>query len=659
MKVKKIVNGLKYLSLGMCVFALSMIIRVHADNPVIDVSQNNDCTLDIIDNGVRGDERELQVNVNNISPGKRITGFKYCLTENDCDDEGNWVGITKDNDNKDMTAFSIAVGNNDYSFWFNVPDGNLILVATFADFEPMNISYARFLRSTDDESEYRDIYSDAAKERENYESEFTDIVTGYRGGDIVLPHGCTDNGCLLKVSMNKTDYNTINARLDEYNSDNTHERNEFLDLSRMFNHLSDYNMAADTLEAMTDNDNNLVIEDENNVITFYLIVNKFFYENNRSNFTVGDNRNRILSEDYLGLNYKVDRKYFDEGNMYGFLTFNEFNNYEQEAVLFYGTPIVKFAVDGFKEPALADGGSAAGMGTLKHVYNKIVSADPDKYPINQNFELTINSFYNPDYTLSLNLMNDSTLVKKVTLNISRFAFGEILIVNNDGVNCRDRRYNANCNDNNANISTEYRGLYDTFYSNGETLEIGEENNANLKTFEISRQQNGVEGRTLRNETVYVRNEDFNPWAVAIFYHNDEVVTTKSFNLGELTKIEGYSLEAIPNSEVNNIARDNGELITDYDSSNYNVFGYGLGYEIPINKIKYFSRGSYEGGNLNYTLILASKKEIEDNNINRIALFLTNGELKADEANFPKLTYGVGEGKIFEIDDRTFDRLGGE
>ena len=656
--MKKIINGLKYLSLGICVFALFMIIRVHANNPAVDVSLNDNCTLDIVDNGVRGDNRELQVNVNNINPGKRITGFKYCLTENDCNEEENWTYITKDNDNKDITAFAIAVGNNDYSFWFNVPSDDLKLVATFADFEPMNISYAKFLRSTDDEREYRDIYNDAAKERENYEEEFTDIVTGYRGGDIVLPHGCTDNGCLLKVSMNKSDYNLMKSRLDEYNTDNTHERNEFLDLSQMFNHLSDYNMAADTLEAVTDN-NNLVIEDNGSVISFYLIVNKFFYEKNRSNFTVGDNRNRILSEDYLGLNYKVDRKYFDEGNMYGFLTFNEFNNYEQEAVLFYGTPIVKFAVDEFKAPLLAEGGSAAGMGTLKQVYNKIVSTDPEKYPINQNFELTINSFYNPDYTLSLNLMNDSTLVKKVTLNISRFAFGEILIVNNDGVNCRDRRYNANCNDDNANISTEYRGLYDTFYSNGETVDIGEDNNANLKTFEISRQQSGVEGRILRNERVYVRNEDFNPWAVAIFYHDDEVVTTKSFNLGELTKIEGYSLEAIPNSEVNNKAKDNGELITNYDSNNYNVFGYGLGYEISVNKIKYFSRGSYENGNLNYTLILASKKEIEDNNINRIALFLTNGELKADEKNFPKLTYGVGEGKIFEVDNRTFDRLGGD
>lgn len=656
--MKKIMTGLKYISLGVCVFALSMIIRVYANNPVVDVSLNNECTLDYVDNGVRNNHRELAVNVNDVAAGKRITGFKYCLAEDDCDDDANWVDITRDVDNNDINAFANSVGSNAMSFWISVPEDNIKLVATFVDFEPMNISYAKFLRSTTDEGKYRDVYNDAAHDLENYEEDFTDIVTRYRGGDIVLPHGCTDNGCLLKVSMAKADYDTMNARLTE-NNNTSPEKKEFLDLAQMFNHLSDYNMAADTVEAFTDNQNNLVIEEDNNVVSFYLIINKFFSEKNRCNFTLVDNRNRILSEDYLGLNYKVDRKYFDEGNMYGFLTFNDFNNYEQEAVLFYGTPVVKFAVDSVIAPSLADGGSASGMGTLKQVYNRIVSVDQDNYPINNNFELTISSFYNPDYRVELNLMNNSTLVKKVTLNLSRFAFGEALIVNAEGVNCRDNRYNANCNENNAYISTEYRGLYDTFYSNGEMVEIGRDIADNLKTFEISSQQTGIEGRDMHHINVYVRNQDFNPWAVAIFYHDDEVVTTKSFDLGEMTKIEGYSEEAIPNSEVNNKAKDNGEFITDYDSEDYNIFGYGLGYEIPINKVKYFGQRNYEEGNLNQTLILASKKEIEDNNINRIALFLTNGELKADEANFPKLTYGVGEGKIFEVDNRTFDRLGGE
>ena len=96
---------------------------------------------------------------------------------------------------------------------------------------------------------------------------------------------------------------------------------------------------------------------------------------------------------------------------------------------------------------------------------------------------------------------------------------------------------------------------------------------------------------------------------------------------------------------------------DYNPTDYSIYAYGLGYEIPINKVKYFYERNYFDGNLNHTLIIASKKELEDNNINRVALFLTNGELTSEEENFPELTYGVGEGKIFEIDHRTFDRMG--
>ena len=111
--------------------------------------------------------------------------------------------------------------------------------------------------------------------------------------------------------------------------------------------------------------------------------------------------------------------------------------------------------------------------------------------------------------------------------------------------------------------------------------------------------------------------------------------------------------------VNGVAVDfNNQPINDYDSSQYTYFGYGLGYEKSVNSIKYFGENNYRDGRLEHTLILASKEEIIDNEINRIALFLTNGELKSDEANFPELTYGVGEGKIFEVDHRTFDRLGG-
>ena len=39
------------------------------------------------------------------------------------------------------------------------------------------------------------------KDLSNYENSFTPIATGYKGGDIILPEGCTDNGCLLKITL--------------------------------------------------------------------------------------------------------------------------------------------------------------------------------------------------------------------------------------------------------------------------------------------------------------------------------------------------------------------------------------------------------------------------------------------------------------------------
>ena len=100
-------------------------------------------------------------------------------------------------------------------------------------------------------------------------------------------------------------------------------------------------------------------------------------------------------------------------------------------------------------------------------------------------------------------------------------------------------------------------------------------------------------------------------------------------------------------------------VNDYDNTQYQIFGYGHSFEKPIGTIKYFKESDYNDPNgIDYQIRLATKKELESNGITKVALFLTNGELKPDDENFPELTYGVGEGKIFVIDNRTFDRIGG-
>ena len=244
----------------------------------------------------------------------------------------------------------------------------------------------------------------------------------------------------------------------------------------------------------------------------------------------------------------------------------------------------------------------------------------------------------------------------ITLNLDRFAFGGnaggLLLVDGNGINCKQQWNHPDCNENNTYISTDYRGLIDTFYANGNTDSVS--------AFDIEQNDNELIGRSLIPANLYVRNEDFNPWAVAIFYKDDEVIMTKSFDLGKLVEYEGFTEEPISADIVNNHAL-NGfthELITDYNPENYQFFGYGRGFKKPMESIKYFYPNSYNDGSISQTLLLASKQEILNNGINRISLFLTNGELKSDENVFPELKYGVGEGKIFELDDRTFELEGG-
>ena len=139
------------------------------------------------------------------------------------------------------------------------------------------------------------------------------------------------------------------------------------------------------------------------------------------------------------------------------------------------------------------------------------------------------------------------------------------------------------------------------------------------------------------------------------YYNseDEIVKTKSFDLNEI-KVEGLSSTVKPeNDEVNGLAwsRTLDGYITGYDKDNYTYVSHGAGKSIPVKYIDYYTRNSYENARIFETLKLIKKTEAQELGVTKISLFLANGELTADEGAFPELTYGVGQGKIFEIDGR--------
>lgn len=646
-------KGIRYsIVLSAIIAVLFFVNTVFADGGKIIVAEDQECDMKVTDNSGWQDneDREIKIDVNDVAPGRRITDFEYCLDSTGCDAANEWISVQTYDANNVVSSYAMGVGTDDMCFWIKVPSEDIRIRAVFADFEDMNISYSPYIpTASEEDDDYWDVYVDGVTDFSNYNSTFIPLVTKYRGGDIILPDQCTNNGCLLKVSLTNENYNSYNTRFLA-----SSEEGDLVDVSQMFNHVDFEHMGIDTLTIYKVNDNDefdynghLYVEEENGYKSFYLIVDKRFFENNRSAFTVGDNKNRILSRDYIGLDFSIDSQYFAEGATVGFLSFTEYNNYHTYTEIFYGTPKVQLIVDEIKPVNLADGGSSAGMGIIKNTYSKIVSLNPGVFPIDENNVLTISDFYQQDYTIPLSLRNGNVVVKDVELTLNRFAFSNLLVTDTNFNSCRREESNPDC----IYLVTSYRGLYDTFYSTGESIK--------RDVFQISK-QNGTDYCDRKNEYVlYEKNPDFNPWAVAVFYSGDMVVATKSFNLGELVKTEGYNSTAIPNSSVNGVLKDlSNQFITDYDSTAYEYFGRGLGYQLSMNDIEYFGIDDYYGGHFETTLLLATKDDLTNNNVTRIALFLTNGELKPDEKTFPKLTYGVGEGKIYEIDNRVFEEFGG-
>lgn len=632
-----------------------------ADLQSVDTSEEPYADILVAINGpIDNEKAEIRADIDNLPSGKRVNDVLYCKVSDNC---AEWKSLKAYDSQNRIDGYVNNVGNNDMSIDLIVPNEDIKIKIDYVDFEPMNISYAKYNLSTTDENRISEIYNDKAKDPTNYDvNNFVDIVTGYVGGDIILPKGCTDNGCLLKVTLASSDFDNYQARLDENNNREFAEIHELVDLASMFNHLQ--TIGTDTAMVYKNDNGDVVIDEDsvNNTKSIYIYINKYFNETNMTAFVFGDNKNRILSEDYVGVDYKLDnnRKYFDEKGNFGDLTFNEFNNYTASAELFYGVKHINFIVDKQKSIVLAAGGDASGMGQLKYPYTKIESKDNDKYPVDNNFRLTINSFYEPEYNVGLVLKNDSNeVVKEITISLNRFAFGgnagSLLVVDGNGINCKRQEDHPNCTGDNMAVSTDYRGLVDTFYTDGTML-------ADQAVLAIARfgNQDTADIDSLYN--LYARNKDFNPWATAIYYSGNTIVATRSFDLGEVIKFEGFNRNVIDQADLidNFFKMGSNERVkaSDFEGKSYSIFGYGNGFDIPMKDIEWFDERTYNEGIIEQQLILATRKEINDNNITKIALFLTNGELKSDEANFPELTYGVGEGKIFFVDDEMFREVEG-
>ena len=558
-------------------------------------------------------------------PGKRLTGLAY-----KADEEEEWTQVSLDELHSYADQHVKEVN-------LDLPIEDSTILFTFEDYEPATISYAKYLGTDYSES--------ATMDQTNYEQNWTTILTNYKGGDVILPTGCTDNGCLLKIEYDSASCNAIKARMDAHNN-GANEWDQWKWFGDSHDHIDRQGVMAQPLQY-----SGYVSGDYGCKIT--AIVNKYFTDFGVQSFTIGDNQNEIMSEGFIGVTVESNTGKFDDSIAEdGYMYFTEHNNYTKESSIFYG--VNELYTTFYSPRPLNSDIETNEMGTLIYQPDS-VAAGNDAYQITWNNEtkkatVTINSYYEQEYKLDLKLIKHDEVLKTIHLILNRFAFagnaGQLSLVDDNNNQC-PKNNNENCY-----YSTQYRGEPDVFYTTGETRELNNYFEWSIQRFEDTER---LEGDTIVNpETVYEANKDFHPWAIAMFYNeNDEIVKTASFDLNEI-KIEGISSTVKPeNDEVNGLAwsRTLEGYITGYDKDNYAYVSHGAGKQISVRDVDYYTRNSYENARIFETLKLISKPEAQELGVTKISLFLANGELKADEGAFPELTYGVGQGKVFMIDGR--------
>ena len=557
----------------------------------------------------------------NVKPGKRLIGLSYGLSSDD-PEEYTQVPLEELHSYANIHVKEVNL---------DLPIDDSTILFTFEDYEPATISYAKYLGDDYNES--------ATMDQTSYEQNWTTILTNYKGGDVILPTGCTDNGCMLQIEYDSASCDAIQARLDNHNNG----ANEW-DQWKWFGDSSDhidrpYAMAQPLQYA------GFVSGDYGCKVT--AIVNKYFTDFGIQAFTIADNQNEIMSSDFIGATVESSTGKFDDSIAEdGYMYFTEHNNYTKESSIFYGVNEL-YTTFYSPRPLNADI-ETNNMGTLIYEPDR-VEVDNDDYEVTWDDEankatVKINSYYEQEYKLDLKLVKHDEVLKTIHLILNRFAFagnaGQLSLVDENNNPCPSNN-NENCY-----YSTQYRGEPDVFYTTGETRP--------LNYFEWSIQSNGLNAGAVPTETVYEANKDFHPWAIAMYYNSDdEIVKTKSFDLNEI-KIGGITNDiSIPEDEINGLAWNN-EIqgyVTGYNSSNFEYFHHGLGKEIAIRYIDYYTRNSYENVRIFETLKLIKKTEAQELGVTKISLFLANGQLTDGDEAFPELTYGVGQGKIFEIDER--------
>ena len=494
-------------------------------------------------------------------------------------------------------------------------DHKVTVDVEYAKKSPIDVTYTSF--ESDIEDNIRSIQD---MEAFNYDK----LVENYMDGDIVLPDDCLAHGCLLKL-----DFKTQEV-YDEYRAFNVVREGHFWIKGEA---RIDHDNYLEASEDMCDNTNKVC----------YALVRKGFKDKGSGTLSVGYTTMNLFTSDSVSFEVKADVDNFDDllhetgSSMISFTNSNKNNSIQ----LFYGTKKLYLTLK-TPSPLIIVPGSENHSGSVREMIN--VTGSGYGYSTSYNngvVTVTIDSYYQDRMVLELNILSGMAPVfdGKVNLELLRFAFagngGELLEVDEIGRNCNEE-HNDNTCDEGIYYSTQYRGVFSAFYVDKYAMPLHLD--TALKIDNVLENEKQVNLYEVHDENYYMRDTNFNPHAIALFYDkNDMIVEMKDFDLNSDVTAEGY----VDKNTFNNIF--NGYQVNHELDQNYYIY-FDRDHETQIKNIKAFD--NHIDGSIMHDIVLIGKEEAKEKGIVKIGLFLLNGELEED--TIPPLTYGVGEGRIMEI-----------
>ena len=514
-------------------------------------------------------------------------------------------------------------------------DNKVEVTIEYAEKNPFDIIYKNYEANN---------YSDEnLHNNDNYGGENV-LIEGYKDGDLVLPNECVANGCLLEFRFDtQEDYDSYKNSIQRVEGNEPADRwfkAEAVILDDNYNSIQDVDC----------NDDGLVCS---------IIVTKRFNEILLGQIHIGYTDIKVFSPNYVGFDLQTDIENFQDlitetgSSAVGF----DENNLETSATVFFGTKKLKLIKKLPKAIVIADGGinNSPELDSFDDVTGSGFGYETTYDNATGTATVSINSYYRDKMVLELTLKKNNVNIygdNKVKITLNRFAFGgngmNLLEVDELGRNCREAN-NENTCDNGRYYSVEYRGILSSFYSDDEDLieNFTSYYNINSLTGVAVELANG--GPT----SVWPRNKDFKPHAVALFYDEDGmIIDTKVFDLNEDVLNDGLITVDKFNELYGNLEKNIDNLTYEYIKMNR---------DLPMVKMKdieYFE--GHNDSTFFHSVVLISKDEAQEKGIKKIALFLVNDEVTDED--IPKLDFGTGEGVVLEIrddNDAPQDNGGGE